>query len=414
MPMISILDLRRRIESGALTPSQAVQLGFNQILQTDDLIKAFVSVDRSAKAQTVGPMSGITFGVKDIIDTADLPTEMGSSIYAGWRPKADAFVVTALKAAGATLLGKTSTTAFAHLDPTPTRNPHNPEHTPGGSSSGSAAAVAAGMVALAIGTQSGGSSIRPASFCGVAALKPTIKLIPTVGVKCSSWSLDTIGLFAATIADLGYALATITGRQDYRVDQIDPVPPRIGVVLQEFAGEPDQDSIRALDYGVRQVERSGAVVRAVKTTPNVAAAANAQATIQDYELWRSLAWEYANHKDRLSTAIRRHVENGAKISKAEYEQALQYSRAGRDDLAKTFEDCDILLTYSAPGAAPKTLASTGDMRYNKAWTVVGHPAVNVPGLSNDAGLPVGLQVVGPFGQDARTLAAARFVESALR
>src|SRR5215204_3148105 len=194
--MISLLDILRRIDAGDATPQDAIRAAH----------------DASARAGAEGPLCGIAVGVKDIIDTADMPTEMGSPIYAGWRPKADAPIVTALARAGATPIGKTATTPFAHLDPTPTRNPRNPGHTPGGSSSGSAAAVGAGMVPLALGTQTGGSIIRPASFCGCAAIKPSYRLLPSVGVKCFSWALDTVGLFAATVPDLAYALAAIAGR----------------------------------------------------------------------------------------------------------------------------------------------------------------------------------------------------------
>src|SRR5215212_12223331 len=182
--MISLLDVLRRIDAGEITPQDAIRAAHDAIGRADDEIRAFVHVDASARAAAEGPLRGIAVGVKDIVDTADMPTEMGSPLYAGWRPKADAPVVTALRKAGATPIGKTATTAFAFLDPAPTRNPRNTGHTPGGSSSGSAAAVAAGMVPLAIGTQTGGSVIRPVSYCGVAAIKPSFRLIPTVGVKC--------------------------------------------------------------------------------------------------------------------------------------------------------------------------------------------------------------------------------------
>src|SRR5215207_1376682 len=188
--MISLLDILRRIDAGDATPQDAIRAAHDAIGRADDAIRAFVHVDASARAGAEGPLCGIAVGVKDIIDTADMPTEMGSPIYAGWRPKADAPVVAALKRASATVVGKTATTAFAFLDPAATRNPRNLDHTPGGSSSGSAAAVAAGMVPLAIGTQTGGSVIRPASFCGVAAIKPSFRLIPTVGVKTFSLTLD--------------------------------------------------------------------------------------------------------------------------------------------------------------------------------------------------------------------------------
>jgi Asp-tRNA(Asn)/Glu-tRNA(Gln) amidotransferase A subunit family amidase len=197
--MISLADLQQQIERGALSPDTAIRESQEAIRAQDNAIGAFVCRDQKALAQMVGPLRGIAVGIKDIIDTADFPTEMGAQIYRGHRPRGDAPVVMALKRAGATIIGKTTTTAFAANDPTVTVNPHNHGHTPGGSSSGSAAAVAAGMVPLALGTQTGGSVIRPASFCGVAAIKPSYRLLPTVGVKCFSWTLDTVGLFAAGV-----------------------------------------------------------------------------------------------------------------------------------------------------------------------------------------------------------------------
>src|SRR3954471_4913727 len=255
--MLSILDLLRRIDSGALTADAALRLSRDAIMSGDDAIQAFVTVDHAAALGAEGKLRGIAVGVKDIIDTADLPTECGSPIYAGWRPKADATIVSLAKRAGATVIGKTATTPFAYLDPVATRNPVNPDHTPGGSSSGSAAAVAAGMVPLAFGTQTGGSVIRPASFCGIAAIKPSFRVLPTVGVKTFSWSLDTPGLFAATIEDVAYALAALTGRDEVRVDRADPPAPRIGVVTQDFAEGPEPAAEAALNAAIRAVERAG-------------------------------------------------------------------------------------------------------------------------------------------------------------
>ena len=184
------------------------------------------------------------------MDTADFPTEMGSPIYRGFRPRGDAAVVMMLKQAGATIVGKTTTTAFASVDPTATLNPHNPGHTPGGSSSGSAAAVAAGMIPLALGTQTGGSVIRPASFCGVAAIKPSYRLLPTVGVKCYSWTLDTVGLFAAGVDDVARGLAAMTGRPEL-LPSASVAAPRIGVVTQHFAGAPEAAGAEALQTAAR-------------------------------------------------------------------------------------------------------------------------------------------------------------------
>src|ERR1041384_704257 len=200
--MISLAELQRRIDAGDLSADAAIAQSLEAIRAHEESIGAFVCHDPNAPAQSAGPLRGIAVGIKDIMDTADFPTEMGSPIYRGFRSRGDAAVVMLLKQSGASIVGKTTTTAFASVDPTPTLNQPNHGHTPGGSSSGSAAAVAAGMIPLALGTQTGGSVIRPASFCGVAAIKPSFGLLPMVGIKCYSWTLDTLGLFAATARDV--------------------------------------------------------------------------------------------------------------------------------------------------------------------------------------------------------------------
>src|SRR5579864_8625220 len=233
---ISLADLQRSIDRGALSPEAALAQSLEAIAAHDKTIGAFAHLAEHPRAQKDGPLRGIAVGIKDIIDTSNLPTEMGAQLYTGFRPRADASVVMMLKQAGATIVGKTTTTAFAANDPTATLNPHHHGHTPGGSSSGSAAAVAAGMIPLALGTQTAGSVIRPAAFCGVAAIKPSYRLLPTVGVKCFSWTLDTVGLFAAGVEDVAIALAAITGRDELLASEMQS--PRIGVVTQAFAGEP--------------------------------------------------------------------------------------------------------------------------------------------------------------------------------
>src|SRR4051812_7511674 len=238
--MISLADLQRRIDAGDFSADAAIAQSLEAIRAHEKPIGAFVCRDENARAQGAGPLRGIAVGIKDIMDTADFPTEMGSPIYRGFRSRGDAAVVMMLKQAGATIVGKTTTTAFASSDPTPTLNPHNHDHTPGGSSSGSAAAVGAGMIPLALGTQTGGSVIRPASFCGAAAIKPSYRLLPTVGVKCYSWTLDTVGLFAAGVRDVAHGLAAITGRDEF-LPQASVPTPRIGVVTQEFAGAPEAE-----------------------------------------------------------------------------------------------------------------------------------------------------------------------------
>src|SRR6266700_2098833 len=236
--MISLIELQRRIDSGDQSAEAALSQSLAAIDAHEKAIGAFVCRSENPRAANKGPLRGIAVGVKDIIDTAELPTEMGSPIYRGFRPRADAAVVMMLKQAGATIVGKTTTTAFAANDPTATLNPRNRDHTPGGSSAGSAAAVAAGMIPLALGTQTGGSVIRPAAFCGVAAIKPSFPLLPTVGVKCYSWTLDTVGLFAAAVKDLAHGLSAMTSRPELLPGAAIETP-RIGVVTQDFAGAPD-------------------------------------------------------------------------------------------------------------------------------------------------------------------------------
>jgi Asp-tRNA(Asn)/Glu-tRNA(Gln) amidotransferase A subunit family amidase len=411
--MISLLDILRRIDASELTPEQALRASTEAIAERDGELKAFVHLAENPTAGQ-GALAGIAVGVKDIIDTADMPTELGSPIYAGWRPKADAPVVSALRRAGATPIGKTTTTAFANRDPTPTRNPVNPNHTPGGSSAGSPAAVRAGMIPLALGTQTGGSVIRPASYCGVAAIKPSFRLIPTVGVKTYSWLLDTVGLFAASVDDVAFALAAVTGRDDLRIDDKAVAPPRIGVVTQDFAGAPEPDSGAALEEAIRRVEQDGAVVSRVDPPPSFSDAWTAHTPLQDFEAAQALAWEYTNHRDAIAPLVREALDRAQDVSVQTYDEARRVAHRARIALADVFADVDILLTFSAPGAAPEGLGSTGSPRFNRLWTLLGVPCVNVAGLSNAAGMPVGVQVIADFGRDANALAAARFVEAALR
>src|SRR6478752_5809143 len=301
--VISLTELQRQIDSGELTPQAAIDRSLEAIAAKDKSIGAFVCHDSKARAAKSGPLRGIAVGIKDVIDTADFPTEMGSVIYRGWRPRADASVVMALKTAGATIIGKTTTTAFAANDPTATLNPHNHAHTPGGSSSGSAAAVGGGMIPLALGTQTGGSVIRPASFCGAAAIKPTYRLLPTVGVKCFSWTLDTVGLFAAGVRDLAHGLSAMTGRPELLLASAMQTP-RIGVVMQEFAGEPEAAGAEAVRIAALAAERAGASVRAVKLPEILAEAWRIHGTVQDFEAHVAFAWEYRANYDAMPPLLR--------------------------------------------------------------------------------------------------------------
>jgi Asp-tRNA(Asn)/Glu-tRNA(Gln) amidotransferase A subunit family amidase len=408
--MLSIRDLQARIQSGALTPDAALDLSRRAIAESEGEIGAFVHVDPAARPSGHGPLNGIAVGVKDIIDTADMPTQLGSPIYAGWRPRADAAVVAQLKRAGATIIGKTTTTPFAFLDPTATRNPANPAHTPGGSSAGSAAAVAAAMVPLALGTQTGGSVIRPASYCGVAAIKPSFRLIPTIGVKAYAWTLDTVGLFAATTDDLAIGLEAVTGRPHRGLDGRTPV---IGLLRQDFAGRVEPDSVAALDRAAAALRDAGIEIRSVEAPPSLGEAWSAHLIVQAFEARAALAWEYDHHRDQLPPRLRAELDSAQDVTAQSYDDARRLARRARQDARALFADCDALITYAAPGAAPFSLTSTGEARFNRLFTMLGTPCVNVPGIRNEAGMPVGIQVVAPFARDGIALDVGALLERAL-
>jgi Asp-tRNA(Asn)/Glu-tRNA(Gln) amidotransferase A subunit family amidase len=417
--MLSALDLARRIEAGELTPRAVVDICAEAIAAREKDVRAFVVLDLDAArhaAEDAGivslPLRGLPVAFKDIFATADLPTQYGSPIYAGNRPRADATAVALTRRAGGIVIGKTVTTEFASLVPSVTCNPHNIDHTPGGSSSGSCAAVAAGMVPVAFGTQTAGSVIRPAAFCGIAGFKPSYRLIPLVGVKEVSWHLDTGGVFGARVADVAFAVAAVTGR-DLRVDRATPQAPRIALVRTHLWNEASAAMQNAINTAARRVEAAGAKVTEVNLPPILEQAYAAQYVIQDYENVQSLAFEYDRHRDLIDSRLRDALDKGARISADEYDAARRTSSRGRQVLADTMSDYDVILTPSAPGAAPHGFATTGNAMFNRLWTLMGAPCINVPGL-NEGGLPLGMQIVGRFGRDRAALEAALFLENAIR
>jgi Asp-tRNA(Asn)/Glu-tRNA(Gln) amidotransferase A subunit family amidase len=417
--MLSALDLARRIEAGELRPSAVVELCAAAIAACESEIGAFAAFDiaaarRSAERPDLArlPLRGLPVGIKDIFDTTQFPTAYGSAIYAGHRPQADAAMVMLVRRAGGIAAGKTVTTEFASREPAATRNPRNLAHTPGGSSSGSAAAVAAGMLPLALGSQTGGSVIRPAAFCGVAGFKPSYRLLPTVGMKCFAWSLDTVGLFAAGVADVAFAAAALSGR-DLRVDGRRPVPPAIALVRTHLWHEASAAMQDAVVRAARAAEMSGAKIRDLDLPPIFADATRAHRVIQGYEAFRALAFEYDDRRDRLGPVLRRQLDDAAAIDADAYDQARRTTRRARQALLDLLADGEVILTPSAPGAAPPGLGSTGEPTFNRLWTLLGTPCVNVPGLSDQTGLPLGVQIVARFGRDRFALSAAAFLEQAI-
>jgi len=310
------------------------------------------------------------------------------------------------------MIGKTVTTQFASLVPSATRNPRNLAHTPGGSSAGSAAAVAAGMVPIAFGTQTAGSVIRPAAFCGVAAFKPSYRLIPMVGVKDVSWHLDTAGLFGAGVADVAYAAACILDR-DLRVDRATPAAPRIALVRSHLWPQASAAMQQAVETAARLAAVAGAKIAELTLPPLLEDAYEAQFTIQDYETFRALAFEYDRHREQIDARLRQQLDRAAAISADEYDAARRVGSRARQVLADAMADYDVILTPSAPGAAPHGFDSTGNPMFNRLWTLMGTPCVNVPGLS-EGELPLGVQIVGRFGRDRAALEAALFLEQAVK
>ena len=416
--MLSALDLARRLEAGALTPAAAIDLCAQAIEAREAEIGAFASLDLAGarrQAQAPGlaalPLRGLPVGVKDIFDTVDFATEFGSPIYKGNRPRQDAALVALVRRAGGLVLGKTVTTELAFLQPAKTRNPHDPARSPGGSSSGSAAGVAAGMFPIAIGSQTGGSVIRPAAYCGVAGFKPSYRLLPTPGIKHFSVYLDTAGLFAASVADVAYAAAAITGR-DLRVDHGKPAAPRIGLARTHVWDDASAAMQDAVERAAKAAAAAGARVSEPAWPPLLRDAFMAHPTIQDYEAYRTLAFEYDRHRDALSPILREMLDKAAAITADDYDAARRTVKRARQALADLMADIDVLLTPSAPSAAPGP-ETTGPAIFNRLWTLMGTPCVNVPGLKDTRGLPLGVQIVGRFGRDHQTLMGAQFLQETL-
>ncbi|MEP9349691.1 amidase [Xanthobacter sp. KR7-225] len=415
--MLKAREIALALGAGRTTPRAVLETCLAAIAARDADVRAFCALDVAAVRATAEgdfagtALAGLPFAVKDIIDTRDLPTAYGSPIFAGHRPRADAPVVGQARRAGGLLLGKTVTTELAFLKPSETRNPRRLTHSPGGSSSGSAAAVAAGMVPFAIGTQTGGSVIRPASYCGVTGYKPTYRLLPALGMKTFSWHLDTMGLFGAGVEDVAFVASALTGR-DLSIERFGTAP-RIGVLATARDGAASADAHGALSAAARAAAAAGARVVALTLPPELEAADAVHGTIQDFEAALALMDEVTHHRDLLSDGIRTHLEQAAAITPEAYDEARRIGKRGRHALGDLFGQVDALLTFSAPGTAPEGFSSTGSPMFNRLWTLMGCPTVNITGLSGADGLPMGVQLVGRFGRDQAALSAAALVERAI-
>ena len=435
---LSAYDAARAIRDGAFSAEQLVEACLARIKEAEPQVQAWQYLDPEhalgqARArdearragQPTGPLHGVPVAIKDIIDTADMPTEDGTVLHAGRTPATDAAVVAALRAAGAVILGKTVTTECATYSPGKTRNPHNAEHTPGGSSSGSAAAVAAGMVPVALGSQTNGSIIRPAAYCGVYGFKPTHGAVPRTGVMKLSRSLDHIGVFGRSIEDVALVAERLFGYDEADPDtRVRARPPLIEVAQQEpplppmlaFVKGPawDRAEPETREAFAELVAALGDRVEEVELPESSRLAFEIHRTIMHAEMAANLDMEWENGRDRLSASLRERLESGRAVSALDYQKAcarIPMINAGFEELYQRY---DAILTPSAAGTAPRGLESTGDPAFCTLWTLCGMPALNVPLMKGGNGLPLGVQLVGRRDNDARLLRTARWLVAQIR
>ena len=434
---LSAADAARALHGGAISAEQLMEACLARVREVDGEVQAWAHLDADhalarsrardetrRQGEAVGPLHGVPVGIKDIIDTADMPTEDGTVLHAGRLPVHDAAVVRALRAAGAVIMGKTVTTELATYFPGKTRNPHNPEHTPGGSSSGSAAAVAAGMVPVAIGTQTNGSVIRPAAYCGVYAFKPTFGLIPRSGILKQSRALDQVGVFARPLEDIALVTEQLIGADEADPDthprarlpllatlaEARPLPPSIAFVKTPLWDRAEPQTREAF---AELVAHLGDRVSEVELPESASRAWEWQRTVMEAEMAANYDAEWERGRDRLSESLRAQLARGRAISALEYQKARARMAMVNEALAEIFLNCDAILTPSAAGAAPRGLDSTGDPAFCTLWTFCGMPALNLPLMTAANGLPLGAQLVGPRMGDARLLRTARWMSETI-
>ena len=430
---LSAVDAARAIRDGAISSEELVEACLARVREVDARVEAWAFLDPEhalaqartldglrREGQAIGALHGVPVGIKDIIDTADMPTEDGTVLHAGRTPDRDATVVAMLRAAGAVIMGKTVTTELATYAPGKTRNPHNAEHTPGGSSSGSAAAVAAGMVPLSIGSQTNGSVIRPAAFCGVYGFKPTRGLISRHGVLRQSQTLDQLGVFARTLEDIALVTEQIVGYDERDresrpraripftavIADEPPLPPRLAFVETPVWDRAEPETREAL---AELCAALGEHVVKVELPESVGEAWNWHRTIMEAEMAASFAMEWERGRDRLSESLQDQLARGRNVSALDYQQALARISGLNAAFEEFFSHYDAVLAPSAAGTAPRGLHSTGDPAFCTLWTLCGLPALNLPLMHGTSGMPLGVQLVGPLHGDARLLRTGRWL-----
>ena len=435
--MTSAVNMVEMIRDGKLTSVALVTEAFKRIEENDDTLRAWAYLDKDGALQRaaemdqlrnagkpLGRLHGIPVGLKDIVDTADMPTECGTPIMAGRQPDSDAVIVQKLREEGAVIIGKTVTTEFAFMNPSVTRNPHNQEHSPGGSSAGSAAAVAAGHVPLTVGSQTNGSVIRPASYCGTYGFKPSAGVIPRGGLLTQSPVLDQVGVFANTIEDLGLMADAIAGYDasdsaSYArprpqmlagAQSTPPIEPNFVWFEMPYFDRLAPDAREGLDEVIAALNGHVEVIDAEESFGSLV---EAHQIIMEYQIAENLGWVLDKHPDQVSEKIAASITRGRKFSAEAFAEATEIRDGTIGYFHTFFRDYDAILAPAAPGDAPLFAESTGDPIFSTVWTLCGLPCVTMPLLASERGLPVGVQLIGGPEEDDRLLRSAQWMVSHL-
>lgn len=412
---VTAREIAARVNSGKLQPRDVTDVYLDRISTFEEELRAFAWFDpetarAAAEVRTAGPLAGVPFGIKDVFDTAGMPTGYGSDVYAGFRPSRDASAVHLVLRAGGVALGKTVTTEFATAAPGLTCNPFDPGRTPGGSSSGSAAGLAAGFFPLAFGTQTSGSTVRPASYCGVVGYKASRGLIDRTGVKPLAESLDIVGLMARDVRDCALFASVVARRPDLIPKEETTPARRVGLFAHDLAEAPSAASIDTLENAAKIIGS----VETVSAPHWWDGLGQAQADVFAWEASVALGPERDLHWNLLKPATHEFLSRHDGITFDRWRAGIAARDAALADLDRLFGDCDVLITQAAPGEAPTGLGSTGKAAYNIRWTLLGAPSISVPAGFGPSGLPIGVQLVVRPGEDAKLLTYAAAIEDRLR
>lgn len=410
------------ISGGSLTAEGVMRDCLARIAQREPEIGAFIHVDPEAAMNAArladaradrGPLHGVPFAIKDIIDTAGQPTGWGSPIYEGHRPPRNASCVELMMRAGAVPIGKTVSTEFAYFQPGKTANPHNPAHTPGGSSSGSAAAVADFMAPLAFGSQTAASLIRPAAYCGIWGYKPSHGAFDLQGVMGLAPNLDTLGLLAREVSDLILSRSVLCGSSAEAAPHFAETAPRISLMRGPHWHDGSIEMRDACQRALAFLAEAGAQTGEISHPPGFPGLTECQKTVMAFEAAHARLYEYQNHRHAISDTFADLVETGLATSRRDYLQARQTAALAGRVFDALFSDIDVILAPAAPGEAPHGLGATGDPLYSRAWTLLQVPSLSIPFGKGPNDLPLSFQIIGRFGEDDRLLAAAQWIEERL-